>query len=474
MRGDEIFKMKKQLHTLEAISTLDGRYREKVEELSYYASEKALIHARIEVEVLFLLHLSKEGIIRKISQEEEGELRRIIEDFSLDDAQSVKEIEKTTAHDVKAVEYYIREKIKTGSLSDITEKIHLFLTSEDVNNISQRILLRRSLLHVIIPELNKLLSQFSEQISLYHDTSMLGRTHGQAAVPTTVGKEFSVFAKRLLLEVKKLNAITLTAKLNGAMGNYNSFHAAYPQKSYSEWKKFSEEFISQFGFVLNPVTTQINTYEDIIETLQIVLRINGILIDFSADIWRYISDGWFIQKKIEGEVGSSTMPQKVNPIDFENAEGNFFLANDILKGLSERLSVSRLQRDLRDSTQIRNMGQFLGYTLLGLKSLGKGVSKIVISKDTIYDALNKDWSILSEAVQVYLRAHEKTADPYAVLKKATRGTRMGEEEWKKLIVSLDVSSKTKEDLLKLTPENYTGFASEIAQEVLEDIKKWVR
>jgi len=465
--------VKNLINTLESISVLDGRYREKVEKLAEYVSEKALIHARLEVEVLFLLHLSKNGIIRKITSKEESDLKQIIANFELDDAQKVKEIEKTTAHDVKAVEYFIREKIKKGSLVDFSEKIHLFLTSEDINNISQRLILRRAISEVIMPELKNLLLQFSEHIEKYHAVSMLGRTHGQPAVPTTVGKEFAVFAKRLLIELQKLQKTSLTGKLNGAIGNYNSFHVSYPNKLYTEWKKFSEEFVSQFGLTHNEVTTQINTYEDVIETLQILQRVNGILIDFSSDSWRYISDGWFVQKKVEGEVGSSTMPQKVNPIDFENAEGNFYLSNDLIIGLSQRLSSSRLQRDLRDSTQIRNLGQVLGYMFLGLKSLQKGVSKITVSENTVGEALLKDWSILSEAVQIYLRSHENISDPYALLKKATRGTKMDEKDWRNFISSLEVSKETKDELLKLTPENYVGFASEIALNVSVELDKFL-
>ncbi|MGE5041480.1 MAG: adenylosuccinate lyase [Candidatus Levyibacteriota bacterium] len=462
------------INTLEAITTLDGRYREKVEELSSFTSEKGLIAARLEVELQYLLALSAAGILRKLTAGEKKALTVLNKNFSLEDAQRVKEIEETTRHDVKAIEYFIREKLDNTSLSDICEKTHLFLTSEDVNNLAHRIVFSGAIRESLLKNLTGIVSDLLEKAEIYAGTPMLARTHGQNAVPTTVGKEFVVFSHRLSKELEKLKKFQFSGKLNGATGNYNSFHAAYGAKSYKEWKAFSAAFVESFGFVLNPVTTQINTYEDIIEALQILQRINGILIDFASDMWRYISDGWFKQKAVKTEVGSSTMPQKVNPIDFENGEGNLSLANDVIKGLCERLPHSRLQRDLRDSTQIRNIGMIVGFITLGVKSLRKGMSKVMVDTDQILEDLNKDWSILSEGAQVYLRAHEDIEDPYSLFKYMMRGVQIGQEEWIDLVQNLPVSQKAKDAFLEMTPETYTGFAKEITLEAVEQMKRKIK
>lgn len=463
--------MVKTIQTLDAITALDGRYRDKVETLSEYVSEKALIHTRFEIEVEYLLALSEIGVIRKLTTQEKDQLAGLIHEFTPEDATHVKEIEEKTRHDVKAVEYILREKLEGTTLEDIAEKAHLFLTSEDINNIAQRLLLTRALSHVIIPSLKNLLLDITDKAEDYKSVPMLARTHGQAAVPSTVGKEFVVFADRLDREIEKLSLIRLTGKLSGAVGNYNSFEIGVPDKTYWKWVEFSTNFVKQFGLSPNPVTTQINTPEDIIECLQGIQRINGVLIDFASDAWRYISDGWFIQRKVDGEVGSSTMPQKVNPIDFENGEGNLHLANDLIKGLADRLPVSRLQRDLRDSTQLRSFGTILGYVVVGVAGISRGLSKVVVNKMAILDALNSDWSILSEAAQVWLRTNEDTKDPYGLLKNLTRGTKMSELDWKNAVKELKVSTGAQKAFLALTPENYIGFAVEITDEAVRRIQQ---
>lgn len=461
----------KNLSTLDAITVLDGRYREKVENLSFYLSEKALIKTRFEIEVEYLLFLSRNKIIRGFTSKEQKELKDLVKNFSDKDAERVKEFEEVTRHDVKAVEYLLREKLEKSSLKNASEKAHLFLTSEDINNIAQRINLISALQKEIVPSLQKLTLSVADKAEEYRSVPMLARTHGQSAVGTTVGKELVVFADRLCREVERLKNLVFTGKLNGAVGNYNSFKASGSKKTYKEWSNFSAEFVSQFGLKPSPVTTQINTYEDIIEALQILQRVNGIGVDFAGDMWRYISDGWFVQSKIKTEVGSSTMPQKINPIDFENGEGNLSLSNDLIIGLITRLPVSRLQRDLRDSTQIRNIGLVLGFMIVGLSGLMKGFQKLSLNKKEVATRLNSDWSILSEGAQTWLRVNENVKDPYALFKGLTRGEKLDEKEWRRAVSKLKVSQKAKKAILAFSPENYTGFASEITKETVEKIRK---
>lgn len=442
------------MNPLQALSSLDGRYNEKTSELANYFSELALIKQRLKIEVKYILALSKIGIIRKFNSEEKKVLESLIKNFSLDQAKEIKQIEKNNNHDVKAVEVYLRNRFEKTSLGNILEFIHFGLTSEDINNIAYRLMIVDSLEKVILPTLTKLQKELSEKAVKNKKIAMLARTHGQPAVPTTLGKEFNVFLSRLSNELKLLKKHKLTGKLNGAVGNYNAQYLAYPKIN---WPKFSKQFVESFELVNNPVTTQINSYEDVIYLFQCFQRINGILIDLSQDMWRYISDGWFIQSRLNKEVGSSTMPQKVNPIDFENAEGNLFMANGLIRVIEEKLPISRLQRDLSNSTIIRNAGSVLGYSLIAYESVTRGLTKSNPNVFKIKEDLNSDWSILAEAVQIILR-RENLKNSYEIVKSLTRGQKMDKDSWIKFIDDLPTPLKVKEELKKITPENYIGIA----------------
>lgn len=445
------------LTELSAINPLDGRYRKKIEELSNYLSEYSLIKFRLEVEIKYLLFLSENKIIRKLLKKEAIFLESLVSSFSLKEAQKIKEIENETRHDIKAVEKYLREKFKKTSLSDISEYIHFGLTSEDINNISQRLMLKGALEEIIIPQISMVNQTLKEKSNRYRKTPMMARTHGQNAVGTTFGKEIFVFYSRLDKEIKTLKKIKLTGKLNGAVGNFNSLYFVFPQKN---WISLSKKFVLSLGLEPNLVTTQINSFEDIIAVFQTIERINGILIDFDQDMWRYISDGWLKLAVKDNEVGSSTMPQKVNPIDYENSEGNLIIANGLSKTMSEKLYVSRLQRDLSNSTVIRNMGSFLGYCLLGYKSILSGLSRIDVNEEKMAEELNKDWSILTEALQTYLR-NKKFNDSYYFVSSFSKGKKFDEKAWFNLINKLEIPDNDKRQLLKLTPSNYIGLAEKI-------------
>lgn len=451
------------LTEITAITPLDGRYRKKIEELSLFFSEYALIKTRIEVEVKYILHLSKYKVIRPISKKEKGILEGLFLAFAPNDAKFVKAIENETRHDVKAVEKFIRGKIEKTSLKDLLEYIHFGLTSEDINNVSYRLMLKRGVNHVIIPEFEQVEKALSQIVNNYSGFPMLARTHGQNAVPTTLGKEIAVFASRLHNEFVFLKKQNLCGKLNGAVGNYNALVFVYPK---TDWVKFSEEYISNLGLSPNLMTTQINTYEDVTSYLQIMQRINSIFIDFNQDMWRYISDKWFIQKFKKGEVGSSTMPQKVNPIDFENSEGNLGLANALIEFMVRKLPVSRLQRDLTDSTVMRNIGVIMGYELVALKSLLSGLSRVDVNENEIQKALVRDWSILTEGVQTYLRSIG-VSDSYVLVATLSKGKIISEKEWTLWIEKLPIEKKHKDCLRKLTPENYIGIAKILAQKTIK-------
>ena len=454
------------LNQLTAISPLDGRYRDKTKELAEYVSEYALISTRFEIEAKYLVALSDIKVIRNLTAKEKTKLNLLGSKITLADAVMVKKIEEETRHDVKALERAFRQMVKGTSLADITEMIHFGLTSEDVNNLAYRLMLRRATDNVCVLILDELIDQLTERAQKYLSIPMLARTHGQAAVPTTVGKELAVFATRLNWQVLKLKEYQLTGKLTGAVGNFNALQLTH---STVDWLKFSQEFIKQFSFKPNLVTTQINPYEDIIEFFQIYTRINSIIIDFAQDIWRYISDDWFVQEVKKGEIGSSTMPQKVNPIDFENAEGNLTLANGILETLCRKLSISRLQRDLTDSTTIRNIGSVLGYSLIGYKSILSGLARIRPNVEKLEIDLNRDWSILAEAVQTLLRK-AKVSDPYSLISSLTRGEHINEEKWQKWIRSLPIKNDLKSTLAKLMPSTYIGLAEEITKRAAKEIK----
>lgn len=447
--------MKNSINQLNAISPIDGRYQNQVEELTEYSSEFAVIKYRTEIEIKYLIALSEIGVVRKINSGEQKILQKIIDNFDIDEALKVKEIENETKHDVKAIEYYLKEKLSNTSLSDVSEFIHFGLTSEDVNNLTIRLLLKNALSEVIMRTVEALNDEILNQSKKYKDLSMLARTHGQGAIPTTLGKEFLVFYKRLEKEINILKTYKFTGKLNGAVGNYNALYFAYPN---IDWKDFSKNFISSFGLEANLVTTQIAPYEDIIYFFQTLERINGIALDFNQDMWRYISDGWFEQQNKQGEVGSSTMPQKINPIMFENSEGNLVIANSLIEGFTNKLPISRLQRDLSGSTISRNFGMCLAYCLLAYKNSLSGLLRVKANEEKIKQDLNEDWSILSEAVQIYLKK-EGIKNGYELIKNATRGEKIKKEDWSKLLDKLPINSKQKEELAKLTPSNYIGIVN---------------
>lgn len=444
-------------NNLLAINPLDGRYADKISELSEFVSEYALIKYRVEVEIKYLLALSKIGVIRKINNPEQKTLSKIVSNFDIGEALKVKEIENETRHDIKAVEKYLRHAVAKNSLKDISEMIHFGLTSEDINNIAYRLMLKDAIKNIILPNLtifnNALLARTKE----YKKVVILARTHGQPAVSTTFGKEFAVFAARLEKEIKLLEKQKLTGKLNGAVGNFNALYFVYPEL---DWIKFSKDFVSSFKLKTNSITTQVNPFEDVISLFQNLERINGILLDFNNDMWRYISDGWLKLAVKENEVGSSTMPQKVNPIDFENSEGNLTLANGLMQTMNNKLYISRLQRDLSNSTIIRNIGTVLGYCLLSYKSILTGISRIDVNLEQIDKDLDEDWSILSEGLQTYLRK-ENFKDAYLYVAQYTKGKKFNKDSWQKLISGLPIDKKNKEKLLTLTPKTYIGLSEKL-------------
>lgn len=456
--------MKQSEFNLTAISPIDGRYRNHVEELSMYSSEFGLIRYRTEIEVRYLIALSKIGIIRKLRGEEKKLLQKIIDEFDIDDAIENKDIAQeywkpnqkskpATKHDVKAVEYFLKDRLLNTSMSDILEFIHFGLTSEDTNNLTIRLMLNAATEKVILKNLQTLNNEILSLSKQYKNLPMIARTHGQAAIPATLGKEFLVFHNRLDYEIKILKSTKLRGKLNGAVGNYNALNFAY---SKINWPKFSKDFVSSLGLNQNPTTNQIAPYEDMIFVFQTIQRINGILLDFNQDMWRYISDHWFIQENKKGEVGSSTMPQKINPIMFENSEGNLIIANSLIEGFTNKLPISRLQRDLSNSTISRNFGLALAYSLLAYKNCLSGLGRIKANEEKILEDLNSDWSILSEAVQIYLKKNG-IKNGYEILRELTRGEKMTEEDFLKMVDSLPVNESQKSELKKLTPENYIGI-----------------
>ena len=435
------------------ISPIDGRYKKETEILSNYFSEYAYIKNRVLVEVNYLYALSELKVIRKINKKEEKNLENIFNKFSINDAKRIKKIEEKTKHDVKAIEYFIREKLSMTSLKDVLTYIHFGLTSEDTNNIAVRLMLKDANINVVLPELLKLNQIIFNEYKKYKKLPMLARTHGQPAVPTTLGKEFLVFQKRLEMELVELEKIKFKGKLNGAVGNYNALKFTYPKIN---WKKFSKNFLKNLGLDVNLFTTQIASYEDIIFYFQTIQRVNGILLDLNQDMWRYISDGYFIQLNKKSEVGSSTMPQKINPINFENSEGNIIIANSLIDGFINKLPVSRLQRDLSGSTISRNFGIALAHSLLSYKNTIKGISRIKASEEKILTDLNSDWSILSEAVQIYLRK-EGVHNAYELLKKYSRGKKLNETDFHEIINNLPLNKKQKNELKMLTPVRYYGI-----------------
>ena len=434
------------------ISPIDGRYRNITHPLSKYFSEYAFFKYRIQIEITYLKALSDVKILRKINKSEVKIFQDIISDFNAGEAEKIKKIEIKTKHDVKAVEYYLKNKLSNTSLSDVLEFIHFGLTSEDVNNLAIRLMLKDALNFVLLKNLQVLNKEILNQSKKYKSLPMLGRTHGQAAVPTTLGKEFLVFYKRLNKEIRILQTAKLAGKLNGAVGNYNCLNFAYPKIN---WPKFSKDFVASFGLDVNQTTNQIAPFEDIIFVFQTFQRINGILLDFNQDMWRYISDNWLIQENKKGEVGSSTMPQKINPIMFENSEGSLIIANSLIEGFTNKLPISRLQRDLSNSTISRNFGLCLAYCLLAYENCLIGLLRVRANEEKIKEDLNSDWSILSEAIQIYLKKIG-VKNGYEIVKELTRGEKMNKQDFLNMIDKLPINNKQKQELKKLTPQNYIG------------------
>lgn len=456
--------MKQSDFSLTTISPIDGRYRNSVEELSQYSSEFSLIRYKTLIEIRYLIALSKIGVIRKLKPNEEKLLEDIFENFSLEDATENKNIaqeywktkgptKQSTKHDTKAVEYFLISRLSKTSLSDVLEFIHFGLTSEDINNISYRLMLKYANSEVMLRTLDALSNTILDFAKKYKSLPMLARTHGQAAMPTTLGKEFLVFYERLEGEIKNLQTFRFRGKLNGAVGNYSALNFAYPEIN---WQKFSEDLVSSLGLERVRTTNQIAPNEDIIYFFQTLQRINGIMLDFDQDMWRYISDGWFTQTVKQQEVGSSTMPQKVNPILFENSEGNLVIANSLIEGFVNKLPISRLQRDLSGSTIARNYGVCLAYCLLAYKNSLGGLLRTKPNEEKIKKALNDDWSILSEAVQIYLKKNG-VKEGYEIIKEKIRGQKMTKEMFLEMVKSLPLKDKQKQELQNLSPENYIGI-----------------
>ncbi len=449
-----------------ALSPLDGRYRQKVTALQLHFSEYALIRYRIQVEVAWLRALSNEpGIteVQPFSDQTIACLDRLVTDFSVSDADSVKAIEATTNHDVKAVEYWLKKTLSDNSeITEAAEFIHFACTSEDINNLSHGLMLRNSLDHVMLPALDRIIVQLVELAHRLADLPMLARTHGQPATPTTLGKEIANVVYRLQRGRRQLSELRVLGKINGAVGNYNAHLSAYPSL---DWEQFACSFVESLGLTFNPYTTQIEPHDTIAELFDAYARINTVLLDLCRDIWGYISLGYFTQKTKTDEVGSSTMPHKVNPIDFENAEGNLGIANALLRHLSEKLPVSRWQRDLTDSTVLRNMGVALGHTLLAYDSCSKGLDKLEANPDQLHFDLDHAWEVLAEPIQTVMRRYA-VANPYEQLKALTRGKQgITQELLHQFIRDLDIPEAEKNRLLTITPHNYVGQAGELARKI---------
>ena len=449
--------------TLNLLSPLDGRYAEVTAPLSGFFSEFAFLRDRVRVELNFIAALSKTGLIRPLADSESAQIESILPNFSVADAESILEYERKTRHDVKAIEYFIQSKLQSTSLKDLLPWIHFGLTSEDTNSIGQAIALNESRDAVILPAINNLISALSDFAIRYRAVPMLARTHGQFAVPTTLGKEFAVYIARLQKTRDDISAFRFEAKLTGAVGNFNALQSAVPNIN---WISFSKEFVSSFDLEPNLLTTQILPYDNWIRYFDFIRLTNSILIDFAQDIWRYISDGYLKQAVVAGEVGSSTMPQKVNPIDFENAEGNLGVANSLFMHYAQKLTISRLQRDLSDSTVRRTFGSALGHSLIGWTNFQRGLKRIAPDEEKLKAELNAHWEVVSEGAQTILRAAGKS-DAYESLKEQTRGRILTESDYKAWVDSIDVDDETRASLKKLSPETYIGLAIELTDLVVK-------
>ncbi|WP_445366471.1 adenylosuccinate lyase [Methylomonas sp. BW4-1] len=449
---------------LTAISPIDGRYAGKVDALRPIFSEYGLIRYRVEVEVRWLQALAAETKIAEVpalSAEANAILNKIVSDFSEADAQAVKDIEKTTNHDVKAVEYLLKEKVKgNAELHAINEFFHFACTSEDINNLSYALMLKEGRV-LILAEIDATINAIKQLALDSADQPMLSRTHGQSATPTTVGKEFANVVARMQRQREQLAKVELLGKINGAVGNYNAHCVAYPDV---DWPVFAQNFVESLGLTFNPYTIQIEPHDYMAEFFHALSRFNTILLDFDRDVWGYISLGYFKQKTVAGEVGSSTMPHKVNPIDFENSEGNLGLANAIFGFLADKLPVSRWQRDLTDSTVLRNIGVGIAHTSIAIQSTLKGISKLEFNPALLDQDLEQNWEVLAEPIQTVMRRYgiEK---PYEKLKELTRGNRVTGDGMRAFVEKLEIPAQAKAELLALTPHSYTGYAAALAKKI---------
>ncbi|XP_009136932.2 adenylosuccinate lyase [Brassica rapa] len=456
-----------EMSNLTALSPLDGRYWGKVKDLASSMSEFGLIYFRVLVEIKWLLKLSRIADVTEVpsfSKEAEAYLQAIIDGFSVDDALEVKKIEKVTNHDVKAVEYFLKQKCESHpEIAKVLEFFHFACTSEDINNLSHGLMLREALSSVILPSMDELIKSISLMAKEFAHVPMLSRTHGQPASPTTLGKEMAIFAVRLSEERRYLAETKIKGKFAGAVGNYNAHVSAYPN---IDWPHVADEFVTSLGLTFNPYVTQIEPHDYMARLFNTISQFNNILIDFDRDIWSYISLGYFKQITKAGEIGSSTMPHKVNPIDFENSEGNLGKANAELTFLSMKLPVSRMQRDLTDSTVLRNMGGALGHSLLAYKSAIQGIKKLQVNEARLKEDLDQTWEVLAEPIQTVMRRYG-VPEPYEKLKELTRGRAVNEESIREFIKGLDLPEEAKSQLLKLTPHTYVGAAAALALAVDE-------
>jgi adenylosuccinate lyase len=462
--------MDNSLSPLTAVSPIDGRYAAKTAALRPYTSEYGLIHCRVTVEIRWFQKLARHAGIVELPQLDDATdafLESLIGDFSEQDAQRIKDLEKTTNHDVKAVEYFLKEKaLASGSesLARGLEFIHFACTSEDINNLSHALMLKQALQGVQLPAILKVRNEIRDLARDYASIPMLARTHGQVASPTTMGKELANVVARLDRQIEQVHHVPLLGKINGAVGNYNAHISAYPDV---DWLEFSREFVESLGLSWNPYTTQIEPHDYIAELFDAIARLNTILLDFDRDIWSYISIGYFKQRKVAGETGSSTMPHKVNPIDFENSEGNLGIANAILRHLGEKLPVSRWQRDLTDSTVLRNLGAGLAYSLIAYDSCSRGINKLELDPARLATDLAQSWEVLAEPIQTIMRKHG-IEEPYEKLKAMTRGEQLNEASIEQMIEQLELPEEVKNQIRQITPSNYIGAAVRLVDHLLGD------
>lgn len=456
-----------ELSPLTALSPLDGRYQQKLSELRPIMSEYGLMFYRITVEIRWLMALASHSKIKeiaKLNKENRSKLEQMITSFDLQQAEQIKIIEQATNHDLKAVEYYLQQQFKMDkALTPLIPFIHFGCTSEDINNLAHSLMLASAQESQLLPHMKALINKLVQLAQTHADLAMLSRTHGQPASPTTLGKELANFMMRLKQQYQQFSTLKLLGKFNGAVGNFNAHYAAYPE---IDWPAMSQQFITALGLEPNAYTTQIEPHDRLAQWLQALSRFNNILIDFNRDIWGYISLGYFKQKALAGEIGSSTMPHKINPIDFENSEGNLGIANALIDHFAQKLTISRWQRDLSDSTVLRNLGAILGYSLIAYKATMKGLNKLSAANETIERDLASHWEVLAEALQTTMRRYG-LMDSYEQLKDLTRGKAIDANAISQFIDQLPIPDQAKQHLQTLTPSNYIGYAASLAKEVKE-------